>query len=257
MKIVVCIKAVRADYVFGDGKNQNELVINPYDLLALQTVLNKRNKEKEQVVCLSMGGPNVKDALVKSIALGTDDVYWLCDSIFAGADTVATSYALSESIKKIGECDLIVCGEKTVDGETGQVGIGISERLGIPCITNVDDIVSLDDKSITVRCTDDKEQKVVKAGFPVMIIFRKFTTITKNISLAALKRAQRKTLNIWDADDISLDKEKCGMKGSKTQVLEVVSDLNKKNGCLVEGKPLDKVKFIDELLRRRSGLNNG
>ncbi len=257
MKIIVCIKAVRGDYVSGDIKDQTSFVINPYDLLALQTVINKRIKEKDQVVCLSMGGPNIKDALVKSIAIGVDDVYWLCDSNFAGADTIATSYVLAESIKKIGEGDLIVCGGKTVDGETGQVGIGISERLGIPCITNVDDIIRLDDKSIVVKCINDREQTVVKADFPVMVILRKFTTVTSNMSLLALKSAQRKKMNVWGADTIKLDKEKCGIRGSKTQVLEVVSDLHKKNVCMVEGEVSDKVKFLDELLLKRSVLYNG
>lgn len=257
MKIILCIKAVHGDYVSGDVRDHNEFVINPYDLIALQTVVQMRDKEKAQVICLSMGGPNIKDALVKCIAIGADDVFWLCDSAFTGADTVATSYALAESIKKIGESHLIVCGEKSVDGETGQVGIGISQRLGISCILNVDDIISMNDEFIIVKCKNDNEEKLIKACLPVVIIFRKFTTISANISLQALRRAQRKPITIMDSDKIRLDKEKCGVMGSKTQVLEVVSDLNKKNGYVIEGELSEKVKFIDELLQRESGSYNG
>lgn len=252
MKIIVCLKAVRGDYVSSNEKDQNDYVINPYDLFALQMVLDKRTKDKQQVVCLSMGGANSKDALIKSIALGADDVYWLCDSAFAGADTVATSYTLAESIKKIGDSDLIVCGEKAVDGETGQVGIGVCERLNIPCVTNVEEIVEIDDKSVIVKCIDDKEMKIVKVCFPAMIVFRKFTTVINNMSLLQLKKAQRKPMNIWDADTIGLEKEKCGFKGSKTQVLGVVSDINKNQGIVVKGNASEQIKFVDELITSRN-----
>ncbi|WP_176124491.1 electron transfer flavoprotein subunit beta/FixA family protein [Clostridium felsineum] len=250
------MKAVRADYVFDDVKEKTSFIINPYDLLALQSVLEKRDREKSQVACISMGGSNIKEALIKSIALGVDDVYWLNDSAFAGADTVATSYALSESIKKTGEYDLIVCGAKAVDGETGQVGIGISERLGIPCITDVEELIELDDVSVTVRCVHDDIEEIVKYGFPVAIVFKNFTTVTNNLSLLALKRAQRKQINVWNAESVNLDKEKCGICGSKTKVLGVVSDLNKKRGIIMEGDSAYRVRMLDDLLQKRSGFIN-
>lgn len=257
MKILVCIKAVRQKYVFDDKIGQNDYTFNPYDLLALQKVLEKRNKEKVQVICLSMGEREIKDVLVKAIALGADDVYWLCDRVFAGADTIATSYALAECTKKIGKCELIVCGGKAVDGETGQVGISIGERLGIPCITNVDEIISIDEKFVVIRCMDNRECLTVKAELPAVIIMRQFTTVCSTIRLQDLKRAQHKELNIWTADDIELDVQRCGMKGSKTQVIGVTSELNKKSGSLLEGKTKDKVKFLDELLTKGSVVLNG
>lgn len=256
MRIVVCLKVVRGDYISGNRNDQTKYLLNPYDEYALEAVLEKQVKNTMQVVCLSMGGENIKDALVKSMALGAEDVYWLCDKAFAGADTVATSYTLSEAIKKIGDSKLIICGEKAIDGETGQVGIGISERLGFACVTNVKEIISLDQDSVTVRTVNHRTESIVQVNYSAVLIFAEFSTNNKAVSLLALKRAQQKLIQKWSAEELGIDTDKCGMKGSKTKVKEVNSNLHKKAGRVILGDTSEQVKALEELLRKRSDLHN-
>lgn len=250
MKIIVCVKVVRGEYVGKTTEDGCDYVVNPYDMFALQSILEKRNKENEEVICMSMGGSNTEEALIKCLAYGADDVYWLKDDAFAGADTVATSYTISEGIKKMDGFSFVVCGERAVDGETAQTGIGIAQRLGIPCITDVEEILELNNGEIIVSCTNEKKMEILKVKAPAMVICKNITTIERKISLLSIKRAQKKEIHIWNAQSLNLDARKCGKKGSKTKVLEVKSIFNKKNGVKLEGDYQMKVDVLDKMLRK-------
>ena len=131
MKIVVCVKQT----VQGD--------INPFDACAYEAALQIPDAE---VVLLSMGPEKTRDFLLGLTRLGAKKAYLLCDRAFAGADTLATSYALSMAVKRL-EPDLVICGRQTIDGDTGQTGPSLSVQAGLSLVTNVMKIVSTDESA--------------------------------------------------------------------------------------------------------------
>jgi electron transfer flavoprotein beta subunit len=252
MDILVCIKAVKSELVFEKGKEVSNTVINPYDLFALQDVLKFKENMNCSVSCISMGPQSIKESLTRCIAVGADEVFWLNDTSFASSDTVATTYILSEGINRI-KFDLIVCGACSVDGETGQVGIGISERLHIPCITDVEEIIECNKEYAVVRVGRQNHDEIIKVNLPAVVIYKNFTLVSNKISLLNLKKAQRKEFIVWNARDINLDHKRCGISGSKTKVVSICPELVKKESCIINGDSTKKAMAIKEIIQGRRG----
>lgn len=158
MKIVVCMKQVPAtskvdiDPETGAMKRMSgETRTNPYDLFALETTLAIREKTGGTVTVLTMGPPQAEEMIRDAYTMGADEGVILSDRKFAGADVLATSYALAQGIQVIGGADLIICGRQTTDGDTAQVGPAIAEHLTIPHAAWVAEIMDVNEKSIQVR----------------------------------------------------------------------------------------------------------
>lgn len=248
MDISVCVKVVRSDLVYQD-KMHDMYTINPYDLLALQKAVELKEKCDCTVSCVSMGPEFIRDALVRSVAIGADEVYWLKDKAFAGSDTVATTYILSQGIQKAGKKDLIICGAEAVDGETGQISFGLARRLGYTCISEVEEIVTCKGNYIVIKTSSDDSKRMLKVNLPALLAFKGFTTVLENVSLFKLRRARNKELNEWDADFISADRELCGVKGSKTKVLSMDSVLVKKAKKDIVGSSEEKASQLHQILK--------
>ncbi|MDR2045190.1 MAG: hypothetical protein LBQ15_12705 [Clostridium sp.] len=247
MKMVLCVKMVRAGLMAQSRPGDETYVMNPYDLLALTRMVDFKKTEEDKVVCMSMGGEQIGEALVKCYAMGADEVYWMKDEAFAGSDTVATSYILSHAIRRLEGYDLVVCGAKSMDGETGQVGAGIAERLGIPLLTGAEELLASDVSSVTVRVSDETSGRIVKIGLPALIAFRDFT-MTADISLFGLKKARRKEIRILDAKALMLETARCGFKGSKTAVVSIRSNMEKKEARTVDGDVRKKVQVLKDMM---------
>lgn len=246
MEIITCVKGVRANLI--DESAKEAYALNPYDLYALQSILELKNKMDCKITCLSMGSEAIRDTLIRCYALGADDVLWLRDSAFAGADTVATSRALSQAIAHVGNYDLIVCGDVAIDGETGQVPGGIAQKLQIPYIAGVEEIVEVADRTVTLRTLNEDHEQIVKVQLPALITYNQFTTVAHTISLLSLKRARKREPIILKAADIGLDKAMCGLQGSKTKVLHIASNMVKKNGEMLHKEGVRAAKIIHELI---------
>lgn len=206
MKIVVCVKQT----VQGD--------INPFDACAYEEALRIPNAE---VILLSMGPEKSKDFLLNLTRLGASKGYLLCDTAFAGADTLATSYALSLAIKKI-QPDLVICGRQTIDGDTGQTGPSLSIQAGLSLITNVMKIVSTYG-GITCLTRTLGEQV---ASYPALITVERIN----HLRLPSI-RSKCGEIVVWNADDLGADKERCGLKGSPTKVLASFQNEDGKRRC--------------------------
>ena len=142
MEIVVCVKQVPDTTEVKIDPVKNTLIregvpsiVNPFDKIAVEVALQLREKHGGKVKVISMGPPQAADALKECLAMGADEAILISDRAFGGADTLATAYALSTSIEKMGPVDLILCGKQAIDGDTAQVGPGIAENLGMPQIT--------------------------------------------------------------------------------------------------------------------------
>ena len=154
MHIVVCIKQVpdsaqiRVHPVTNTIMRQGvPAIVNPYDLFSLEEALRLKDRFGGKVTMLCMGPPQAEDALRKCIGFGADDAVLVTDRAFAGADTLATSYALAAGIRQIAKeqaVDIVFTGKQTIDGDTAQVGPGIAKRLGLQLLTYVSRIVETD-----------------------------------------------------------------------------------------------------------------
>lgn len=256
LNIVVCAKSVRSEFVNSEISINDNYLLNPYDLFALQSAIELKSQIDCNVTCVSMGASVIKDSLIKCYALGADQVVWLKDPIFAGSDTVATSFILYNAINKISKYDLIVCGEIAVDGETGQVPAGLAERLNVRYVPGVKEIIEVTKDSVLLKTSCKKYDNILRIKLPAVLSFSEFTTTTKNFSLITLKRAQQKNIDVYTASDLGIDVSMCGIKGSKTKVLSMESNFDKKNGQRIIGNSSEAAKLIKELAIGKSGVKN-
>ena len=206
MKIVVCVKQTAA------GE------INPFDACAYEAALQIAGAE---VSLLSMGPEKSGDLLLKLTRLGAKKAYLLCDKAFAGADTLATSYALSLAIKRL-QPDLVICGRQTIDGDTGQTGPSLAIQAGLSLITNVMKIDSVDG-AITCQTRTVGVQTV---PYPALITVERIN----QLRLPSI-RSKCGEVVVWTAEEVGADKERCGIKGSPTKVLASFQNEKGKRRC--------------------------
>lgn len=226
MDILICIKQVpgtnkvEVDPVTGVLKRDGvDSKMNPYDLYALETAVKINESVGGAIKVISMGPPQAKEVIKEAFTMGAHDGMLLSDRKFAGADVLATSYTISQGVRKMGNTDLIICGKQTTDGDTAQVGPEMAEYLGIPHIANVRKIVEVKDKSIVVEMDMPETLEIVEVKFPCLItvekdIFqprlpsyrKKLETVDKEIGMISLK----------DFED--QNEKRYGLNGSPTQV---------------------------------------
>ena len=204
-------------------RSSAEAEINPFDLNALEAGVQIKEKLGGVVTAVSMGPGKAKSVLSDALSRGADTALLLTDRAFAGADTMATSYTLASAIRKLGRFDLIICGEKTVDGDTGQVGPAIAEHLGIPHVAYVSKIEEVGEKLVVV-CDMEGWHYLVECSFPVLI------TVTKDVNTPRLPTfrdkiaARRAHVEMWGAEELLSvsDKGRWGVRGSPTRVRKIV-----------------------------------
>jgi electron transfer flavoprotein beta subunit len=235
MHIVVCIKQVpdsaqiRVHPVTNTIMRQGvPTIINPYDLFALEEALRLRDKLGGEVTVLTMGPPMAEESLRKALGIGANRGVLLTDRFFAGSDTLATSYALSQAVLKIGEtwgtADLVFTGKQTIDGDTAQVGPGIARRLGLQQLTYVSAVqeVDLENKTITVLRRAEGGVQELKTALPALITMLEGTNEVRRGTIGDVLRGARAELVIWSAQAAGIsDVTNCGLRGSPTVVKRV------------------------------------
>lgn len=234
MHIVVCIKQVpdsaqiRVHPVTNTIMRQGvPAIVNPYDLFALEEALRLKDRLGARVTVMSMGPPQAEDALRKCVSFGADDAILVTDRAFAGADTLATSFALASAITQLGRqlpVDLVFTGKQTIDGDTAQVGPGIARRMGIELLTYVSRIVEVDlsSKKLVVERRAEGGVQRLQTALPALITMLEDTNELRFASLPDMLRAARCPVRRWSKDDAGIqDVSKIGLKGSPTVVSKV------------------------------------
>lgn len=234
MHIVVCIKQVpdsaqiRVHPVTNTIMRQGvPAIVNPYDLFSLEEALRLKDQFGGRVTVLCMGPPQAEEALRKCVSFGADDAVLVTDRAFAGADTLATSYALAAAIRKLGteqKVDMVFTGKQTIDGDTAQVGPGIAKRLGLQLLTYVSRIVETDLEAgtITVERRGEGGVQVLQTQLPCLITMLENTNEMRFASLPAMIHAAAYPVRKWNKDDAGIeDPSKIGLKGSPTVVSRV------------------------------------
>jgi electron transfer flavoprotein beta subunit len=250
LKIIVLAKQVPdtrnvgKDAMKADGTvNRSALpaIFNPEDLNALEQALRLKDQfPGSTVTLLTMGPPRAADIIREGLFRGADGGYLLTDRVFAGADTLATSYALHEAIKKIGKFDLIISGRQAIDGDTAQVGPQVAEKLKIPQITYAEEIQSVKNGRITVKRRLERGVEIVEGPLPLLITVNgsaaacrprnaKQIQKYKHAKIASEHQAGNNShdacnyllLNEWSATDVNADAQQCGLSGSPTKVKKI------------------------------------
>ena len=218
-------------------------IFNPDDLKALEMALACKDALKDimpvKVTIITMGPPRAAEIVRESMFRGADNGIVISDKRFAGSDTLATSYALSAAVKKLGKVDLVFSGRQAIDGDTAQVGPQVAEKLELAQITYAEELVSMTENEIVIKRRLDRGVETVKTSFPVLITVHgnakdcrprhaKRVIMYKNAcsiseGLQPIANSQRPMVKIeeWNADDINPDFSRLGMSGSPTKVKSI------------------------------------
>jgi electron transfer flavoprotein beta subunit len=254
LKIIVLAKQVPdtrnvgKDAMKADGTvNRAALpaIFNPEDLNALEQALRIKDSIPDTTITvLTMGPVRAAEVLREGLFRGTDDGVLLTDRAFAGADTLATSYALSCAIKKIKDFDLIICGRQAIDGDTAQVGPQVAEKVNIPQITYAEEIISVKGKTIRVKRRLERGVELVEGTLPILVTvnssaascrprnskllmkYKHSTTISERQEksedyITMVNERPYLSIKEWSVNDIECDREQLGLTGSPTKVKKI------------------------------------
>lgn len=229
MNIVVCIKQVpissdvEIDPKTGTLKRDGiDSKINPYDLYAIETAMVIKEKTNSKVTAVTMGPPQSKEILKEAMMMGIDDVAILSDRKFAGADVLATAYALSQGIKKLGSTDLIICGKQTTDGDTAQIGPELAAFLDIPHTAYVSNIIEVKNQSIIVECDMDETIQTYEIEFPCLITVGVEIGQPRLPSFRLKMKTKDKNIDTFTINDLTdKNEDNYGLNGSPTQVVKI------------------------------------
>ena len=247
-------------------------IFNPEDLNALEQALRIKEQNPDTTVgLLTMGPPRAGEIIREGLYRGADTGWLLTDRLFAGADTLATSYALATAIKKIGDVDLVIGGRQAIDGDTAQVGPQVAQKLGLNQVTYAEEILKVENDKATIRRMIDGGVEVVEAPLPLVVtvngsaaecrpqnakLVMKYKYAACPLEVAEDDerkelRAERPYLNLtqWSVADVDGDPSQCGMSGSPTKVKEVQSiAFQAKESKTLTAKDEDINALIQELL---------
>ncbi len=241
-------------------------IFNPEDLNALEQALRlKERYPGTKVTLLTMGPARAAEIVREGMYRGADGGIVLSDRAFAGADTLATSYALATAVKKIGDYDLIIGGRQAIDGDTAQVGPQVAEKLGLPQVTYAEEIVDVKDGKATVTRRIESGVETVKAPLPLVVTVNgsaaecrprnarnlqkyKYAAVPSEVAgdeTRAKLLADREWLNIgeWNASTVEADLSQCGLAGSPTKVKGI-------ENVVFTAKDARRVENTDEELDR-------
>ena len=228
MRIIVPIKqvpetnAVRMDEATGTMiRDGVEAIVNPLDLYAIELAIRLRDEHGGEVVGVSMGPPKAAVALREAISMGVDAGILVSDKAFAGSDTWATSYVLAAAIRKMGDFDLIICGERATDGDTGQVGPGIAAFLDLPVVSYVSKFDSLSSSACKVHRLVENGYEVVEMDLPGVLTVVKEVADPRLPTLRGKQKARKTDIPVLSADDLGVEAQKLGLSGSPTRVVKI------------------------------------
>ena len=216
---------VGADAMNADGTvNRAALptVFNPEDLKALEMALRVKDQVSgATVTVVTMGPPRAAEIIRDARSRGADDGLVLSDMRFAGADTLATSYALSQVIRQMGHVDLILGGRQAIDGDTAQVGPQVAEKLEIPQVTYAEELLAVDAESITIRRRLERGTECVRAKLPALVTVTSAAADCRFPNIHRMFRQAGEEIRLINADAIDADLDRLGMKGSPTKVKRI------------------------------------
>ncbi|MCM3767430.1 electron transfer flavoprotein subunit beta/FixA family protein [Neobacillus niacini] len=267
MHIVVCVKQVPDTKIIKINPKTNTLdrrsapaILNPYDAHAVQEAVKIKKKTGGTVSVLSMGPPQATAVIKKSIEIGADQGFLITDRAFAGADTLATSYALSKALERISKeepVDMVICGKHAIDGDTGQVGPGIARRLDVPPVTNVIEVTEVNEqeKTVVIKRKLTNGYELIQSQMPCLLTVEKEINDIEYSPMPNMIKAARYDPIIWAVSDLEdVDRSQLGLKGSPTIVGKMFTPPRPEGGKKLEGSADEQVNQLIEILLEKKDL---
>lgn len=264
MDIVVCVKQVpdpeqfskiTLDPVRGTIRREGiPSVMNPLDKHAIEEALIIRDKFGGRVTAVSMGPSQAKETLQEALAMGADEAVLLCDRSLGGADSLATAYPIADAIRHIGNFDVILCGNETVDGATAQVGPQLAEFLEIPHATHVTAIEFTSEKSWTVKRAIERGYMKVVLELPALIAVLKEINQPHLPSVVDIMSAASKTINEWGCSNLTLAAPIIGLGGSPTKVVGNFEQDIRRGKDILKGQEVEVVRKAIKRLKELGAL---
>jgi electron transfer flavoprotein beta subunit len=247
LNMIVCIKQVPdweapAD-TFKIDPERKKLIPPPnidprislFDEHAIEAALQIREKHGGKVTIVSMGPDFAQRAVKQAVAMGADEGVLLKDPTFEDSDTYATAYILAEAIKKIGAFDLILCGRQAADWDVGQVGIGVAELLGIPCVTLAQKLEVSNDTLVVERIVEGGYD-VMEVGLPALITVSNEINKPRYPTLRGIMAAGKKQIPTWDAATLGIDTARIGVQAAHATVLKLYIPVHEAHCEFLEGE---------------------
>ena len=232
MDIIVCIKQVidpetpAASFKIDTSTNNMVSplgiapVLDPYGEYALEAALKLKESEGGKITTLCLGNDLVPEVVKKSLAMGADELVLLEDDAFSGGDSYSTAFALSKAIEKIGQYDLILCGRQASDWDAGQVGLGIAELLGLPCLS-VAQKLEVRGNSINVECATDDGHEMIETPLPALVTVSNEIGEVRYPNIRGILAAKKKQPISWSPTDIGIESVEIGAAGCRSRIVKL------------------------------------
>lgn len=257
MNVIVCIKQVpdttnvridpQTNTLIREGV---ESIINPFDMYAIEEAVRIKEKTGGKATAVSMGPPQAEAALREAISMGIDEAVLVSDKAFAGSDTWATSYTLAAAIRKLGAFDIIFCGKQAADGDTAQVGPGISVHLDIPQVTYVKKIEEIAKGRARVERMTEEGFEVIDTPLPAIFTVVKEINQPRLPSLKGKMRAKSAQIKKLAAADLDVEQKSLGLNGSPTQVVKIFTPAPREGGLIISGTTSEVADKLFDLLKQ-------
>jgi len=257
MRIIVCVKQVpdiaEMETMETDPETGTIIreglpaILNPFDEFAIEEAVSIKKKHGAEVIAITMGPPQAEDALITCLSMGADHAYLLSDRDFAGSDTLATTYTLAGAIGKIGDFDLILCGQQAIDGDTAQVGPMLAENLRIPQITYVNNL-EIEKKHVTAKRELEDVYEVVRCKMPLLLTVVKGINVPRVPTFSDLSEAMENEIPVWTSEDLGLEKSRLGLAGSPTAVTRVWTPEPRSTGQVLKGEAPEIADQVADVL---------
>jgi electron transfer flavoprotein beta subunit len=225
-------------------------VINPLDKHALEAALEVKDAQAAEVIILSMAPPAAQPVLREALAMGADRAVLLSDRVFAGSDTLATARILAAGIQRLAPFDLICCGNFTLDGSTAQVPSQVAELLGIPNIMHVRKMELREGKRLLVTQKIEQGYVRLEAEPPLLLSFAKEANKPRFSSFLEILAAEKRELVVWSNAELKLEEGRIGLKGSPTQMADLLVRPKGRQGLRLEGSPEEMAQQLADAMHR-------
>lgn len=257
MNIIVCIKQVPdTTEVKIDPKTGTLIregvpsIMNPDDKGGLELALRMKDEFGAKVTVITMGLPQAEAILRESLAMGADRAILLTDRRLGGADTLATSYALSGALRELGY-DLVITGRQAIDGDTAQVGPELAEHLDIPQVTYLEDCKFDGNKTLTIKKQLEDGYQMVQVEMPCLVSVLASSYKPRYMSVSGIVECFDEEIETWTVDNIKVEEEKLGKKGSPTNVKKSFAKAVKGQGEVFEVEAEEAVELIISKLKEK------
>lgn len=256
MNIIVCIKQVpdttevkldpKTGTLIRDGVPS---IINPDDKAGLELALDLKDKYNAKVTVITMGPQQAEIVLREAYAMGADRAILLTDRKFAGADTLATSNALSGAIRTL-DYDLIITGRQAIDGDTAQVGPQIAEHLDLPQVSYLQ-ALEYNNNTFTIKKALEDGYQILEVDSPCLVTVLNSANSPRYMSVKGVMDAFDKEIEVWGVDKIDIDEEKLGLKGSPTKVKKAFTKGIKASGEVYQVETQEAIGIIISKLKEK------